>query len=45
LMTQTSWLVYGVTHSSDFVFIVIQGILFLGLVLFATLIDLIRRQF
>lgn len=45
LMTQTSWLVYGNASLSDFSFICLQAFVFCGLVLTATLIDLIRRQF
>lgn len=45
LMTQTGWLVYGVTEFKDIIFIAIQAVFFLLLVLIATLIDLRRRQF
>lgn len=45
LMTQTSWLIYGTVGVSDYLFILIQTVVFLALVLCATLIDLVRRQF
>ena len=45
LMTQTSWLVYGSAGVVDYIFIVFQTVVFLGLVLVAALIDLVRRQF
>lgn len=45
LMTQTSWLIYGTGNITDYVFIIVQAAVFLGLVLVATLIDLVRRQF
>lgn len=45
LMTQTSWLLYGVDGFKDYIFIVVQTFLFLFLVLVAALIDLRRRQF
>lgn len=45
LMTQTSWLVYGSASISDYAFLLVQTVVFLGLILTATLIDLVRRQF
>ncbi|PZP54293.1 MAG: hypothetical protein DI586_10130 [Micavibrio aeruginosavorus] len=45
LMTQTSWLLYGVDGIKDYIFILVQTALFLALVLIATLVDLRRRQF
>lgn len=45
LMTQTSWLVYGSAEVKDYLFILVQAAVFLGLVLVAALIDLVRRQF
>ena len=45
LMTQTSWLLYGVGNLKDYIFIVVQAAVFVLLVLVATLIDLRRRQF
>ena len=45
LMTQTGWLVYGAVEIKDIGFILIQAVLFLFLVIIATLIDLRRRQF
>ncbi len=45
LMTQTTWLLYGGGAVSDWLFIVGQSAVFLGLVLTATYIDLKKRQF
>jgi len=45
LMGQTSWLLYGVEGDANYSFLVIQGALFCILILCATLIDLIRKQF
>jgi hypothetical protein len=45
LMTQTSWLLYGVNSLGDYVFIIVQAVVFLLLVLVATLVDLVRKQF
>ena len=46
LMGQTTWLVYGVEGSPvGLAFILIQGAVFLSVVLVAALIDLILRQF
>jgi ABC-type transport system involved in multi-copper enzyme maturation permease subunit len=47
LMAQTSWLLYGVgaDNSVSYIFILLQGIVFVPLVLCAALIDLKRRQF
>ncbi len=45
LMTQTSWLVYGVKGADEYLFILAQTALFLFLILIATLVDLRRRQF
>jgi len=45
LLAQTSWLIYGGAHFSDWIFVVIQGFAFLSLVSIATWIDLRRRQF
>lgn len=45
LMTQTSWLLYGVEGIHEFAFILVQTVLFLMLILVATLVDLRRRQF
>lgn len=45
LMTQTSWLIYGGVQFSDWVFVAVQGIVFIALILLATFIDLRRRQF
>lgn len=45
LMTQTSWLLYGVHDVKAYGFILIQTFVFLFLILLASLIDLRRRQF
>ena len=45
LMAQTSWLLYGGGVFSDWIYIIIQGFVFLMLVSVATWIDLRRRQF
>lgn len=47
LMTQTSWLIYGVGDGAvqDWLFIVLQTFVFLALVVTATVVDLRRRQF
>lgn len=45
LMTQTSWLLYGRGDLQQYIFIPIQALIFLVLVLLATLIDLRRKQF
>ncbi len=45
LMAQTSWLIYGDSQSSDWWFVLLQGVVFLSLVVSATIIDLKRKQF
>ena len=45
LMGQTSWLVYGVEADVDFGFVFMQCAVFTALVLLASLLDLVRRQF
>ncbi len=45
LLAQTSWLIYGGGQVSDWLFIIVQGTVFIGLVGVATWIDLRRRQF
>ena len=45
LMGQTSWLLYGIDGVISWPFIILQGIIFCGLVLMAALLDLNRRQF
>lgn len=45
LMGQTSWLVYGLGESDGFAFVFAQGAAFVVLVLCASLVDLVRRQF
>lgn len=44
LMAQTSWLVYGAPDISAG-FILVQGVIFTGLLVSAALVDLVRRQF
>jgi ABC-type transport system involved in multi-copper enzyme maturation permease subunit len=45
LLTQTSWLIYGGGVLSDWIFVLVQGLVFLSLVAVAAWIDLRRRQF
>lgn len=45
LMSQTSWLLYGYDGSIGFMTVAIQGGVFTFLVLCATLLDFMRRQF
>lgn len=45
LMTQTSWLLYGPGGFSDFAFILLQTLAFMTMIIVATLIDLVRKQF
>lgn len=45
LMAQTSWLIYGGGHFSDWMFSAAQGLVFLMLISIATWFDLKRRQF
>lgn len=45
LMTQTSWLVYAPQASEGLLFILAQTLVFSFLVLMASIIDLVRRQF
>jgi hypothetical protein len=45
LMAQTSWLIYGGGILSDWILIIIQGLVFVVLAGVATWIDLKRRQF
>lgn len=45
LMTQTSWLIYGVNDLQNYGLILLQTFVFLCLTLVAALVDLLRRQF
>lgn len=45
LMGQTSWLIYGPDASVNMMFVMAQGLIFSFLVLMASLVDLMRRQF
>jgi len=46
LMGQTSWLIYGTTTESvGYVFIILQGLVYSALLITASLVDLIRKQF
>lgn len=45
LMTQTSWLVYGAEGTVSYMFLSLQCLLYSVLLIFAALVDLIRRQF
>lgn len=44
LMAQTTWLIYG-PEAITYSFILIQGVAYTALVILATLVDLVRRQF
>lgn len=45
LMSQSSWLVYGLDPSVGFSFVIIQTLVFSALVIMAATVDLVRRQF
>ncbi|MGB1077469.1 MAG: hypothetical protein ACPG05_04105 [Bdellovibrionales bacterium] len=45
LLTQSSWLLYGVEGAVGFVVVTIQGITFVAVLTGATMIDLVKRQF
>lgn len=45
LMGQTSWLVYGADVIAEWSFILLQGLVFWGVIMAASLLDLKRRQF
>ncbi|MFP4312900.1 MAG: hypothetical protein ACLFR0_01125 [Alphaproteobacteria bacterium] len=45
LLGQTSWLVYGEAGVISYGFIIMQGLVFTGLIVTACLFDLVRRQF
>lgn len=45
LMGQTSWLLYGLDDGPAFGFVLVQGAVFILILLSASLIDLTRRQF
>ena len=46
LMAQTSWLLYGAEHVlQNYGFIVAQALLFTGMVMVATIIDFVKKQF
>lgn len=45
LLGQTSWLLYGVDEQIGLGFVIVQGLVFTALVVLASLIDLVRRQF
>lgn len=45
LLGQGSWLLYGLPEQGDWLFVVGQGSVFLGLIFMATLIDFKRKQF
>lgn len=45
LMGQSAWLLYGVTDQISFPFLLLQGSIFSGFVLFAAYLDLNKRQF
>lgn len=45
LLGQTSWLVYGADTQIGLGFVFVQGLVFTALILIASLIDLVRRQF
>ncbi|MDB2682952.1 hypothetical protein N9Z27_01720 [Alphaproteobacteria bacterium] len=45
LMGQTSWLLYGTEGDVGYLFLILQGVLFCSLLLGASLIDLVKKQF
>ena len=45
LMTQTSWLVYGMPDNVGYPFLILQGLIYGGVVVWAAYIDLRFRQF
>ena len=45
LMSQTTWLTYGVPEDISFLFIFAHGLLFSALLISASMVDLIRRKF
>ena len=45
LYAQTSWLIYGVEGNVGFTFFVFQGVAYSALLICASMIDLVRRQF
>lgn len=45
LMTQTSWLVYGMPENIGYPFLILQGFIYGGLIVWAAYIDLRFRQF
>ena len=45
LMGQTSWLIYDGAGDINLQFILLQGLVFTGLIITASLFDLVRRQF
>lgn len=45
LMGQTAWLIYGAPDNLSLIFFGLQGFIFIGLVLSAACLDLIRKQF
>ena len=45
LLTQSSWLIYGVQGTVNLTFVLTQGLVFYGLIFFAALIDFKRKQF
>lgn len=45
LMGQTSWLIYGAGEGIGYTFILFQGVIFSAVLISASMIDLVRRQF
>ncbi len=45
LMGQTSWLIYGASEQVGYIYILLQGIIYTFLLITASLIDLVKRQF
>jgi len=45
LMAQTSWLIYGPSENIGYLFIALQGLVYSALLVTASLVDLVKRQF
>lgn len=45
LLGQSSWLIYGAVEYTQILFIIVHALLFIGLLIVATCVDLLRREF
>lgn len=45
LLGQSGWLIYGPDTGINYIFVFVQGAVFVGLVLSAAILDLVKRQF